>query len=143
MKEMSEDPKISINSLEENEDFLTTDKKGLSEDLINEPKRYSVNKKSSSFSKYCSKIFPCLKKVDTTSRRIVYFNDENLNITNWSNEEENNKYNIVTFLPVVLFNQFKQFGNFFYLIMSITRTKSRIFIYLYFSFSICCLCFYG
>ena len=123
MKELQTDDggKISINNTEESEDFLTTDPKGLNEDLIKEVPRYSVNKKSSSLTKYCSKIFPCLKKVDTTSSRIVYFCDETLNITNWSNEEENNKYNIVTFLPVVLFNQFKQFGNFFYLIMSITQ----------------------
>ena len=123
MKELQTDDggKISINNTDESEDFLTTDPKGLNEDLIKEAPRYSVNKKSSSLVKYCSKIFPCLKKVDTTSRRIVYFCDETLNITNWSNEEENNKYNLVTFLPVVLFNQFKQFGNFFYLIMSITQ----------------------
>jgi phospholipid-translocating ATPase len=44
-----------------------------------------------------------------------------LNITNWPNQEENNKYNLITFVPVVLFNQFKQFGNFFYLIMTISQ----------------------
>ena len=98
-----------------------SEKKGLNEDLLTEPKRYSINKKSSSCSNFCASIFPCFKKVDITSRRIVYFNNQALNITNWSNKEENNKYNLITFFPIVLFNQFKQFGNFFYLIMSITQ----------------------
>ena len=98
-----------------------SEKKGLNEDLLTEPKRYSINKKSSSCSNFCASIFPCFKKVDITSRRIVYFNNQALNITNWSNKEENNKYNLITFIPIVLFNQFKQFGNFFYLIMSITQ----------------------
>ena len=98
-----------------------SEKKGLNEDLLNVPKRYSVNKKNSSCSNFCASIFPCFKKVDITSRRIVYFNNPALNITNWSNKEENNKYNLITFVPIVLFNQFKQFGNFFYLIMSITQ----------------------
>ena len=97
------------------------EEKGLKEDLIIEPKCNTINKKASSFSNFCSIIFPCFKKVDITSQRIVYFNNPILNITNWSNKEENNKYNLITFLPIVLFNQFKQFGNFFYLIMSISQ----------------------
>ena len=63
-----------------------SEKKGLNEDLLNVPKRYSVNKKNSSCSNFWASIFPCFKKVDTTSRRIVYFNNPALNITNWSNK---------------------------------------------------------
>ena len=86
------------------------------------PKPQASAKKSGGLREFCASIFPCLKKVDTTSRRIVYLNDINAqNITNWSNKEENNKYNLVTFLPLTLFNQFRQFGNFFYLLMSITQ----------------------
>ena len=66
-------------------------------------------------------VFPYFKKVNTTSRKIVYIKDTFLNRTEWSNKIENHKYNLITFVPVVLFNQFKQFGNFFYLIMSITQ----------------------
>ena len=38
-----------------------------------------------------------------------------------SNPEENSKYNLITFIPVVLFNQFKQIGNCFYLIISASQ----------------------
>ena len=91
----------------------------LNEDLIH--KNVNYTKKTSFCTNFWSKIFPCLQKVDTTNRRIIYFSHPDMNITNWSNREENNKYNLITFLPVVLFNQFKQFGNMFYLIMSITQ----------------------
>ena len=94
---------------------------GLNEDLIQGPKPTTTNKKSSALADYCSMVFPCIKKVDTTSRRLVYFSDQALNITNWSNKEENNKYNVITFFPITLFNQFRQFGNFFYLLMSISQ----------------------
>ena len=59
--------------------------------------------------------------INTTSKRVVYFSDPSLNITNWSNKDENNKYNAITFIPITLFNQFRQFGNLFYLIMTITQ----------------------
>ena len=111
---------IDINTTNEKESGDSI-KKDLSEDLIQGPKPVTTNKKSSACANFWSIIFPCLKKVDTTSRRIVYFDDQSLNITNWSNKEENNKYNIVTFLPITLFNQFRQFGNFFYLLMSISQ----------------------
>ena len=65
--------------------------------------------------------FPCCSKVDTRSKRIVGFRDKSYNITYWSNKVENNKYNLILFLPTVLFNQFKQFGNFFYLVMAISQ----------------------
>ena len=121
----NEKEKYSINMIADINEIDTQDqpeKIGLKEDLIIEPKkRYSVNKKTSSCANFCSSIFPCFKRVDTTSSRIVYFNNQDLNITNWSNREENHKYNLITFIPIVLFNQFKQFGNFFYLIMSISQ----------------------
>ena len=66
-------------------------------------------------------IFPCLQKVDTTTRRKVYFRQTEQNITTWSNREENHKYSVLLFIPIVLFNQFKQFGNFFYLLLTISQ----------------------
>ena len=115
----------SINTIsEESDDELheSVDQKALKEDLIQvKTTNSSVNKKTNVFVDFCSSIFPCFKKVDTTSKRIIYFNNPELNITNWSNQEENSKYNLITFVPVVLFNQFKQFGNFFYLIMSASQ----------------------
>ena len=65
--------------------------------------------------------FPCCAKVDTKSKRIVGFRDKSYNITYWSNKVENNKYNMLLFLPTVIYNQFKQFGNFFYLVMAISQ----------------------
>ena len=103
----------------------TKEKKHLKDDLlevqIKTDQTKVLNKKVNPVTDCCSKIFPCFKKVDITSKRIVYFNNPELNITNWSNQEENHKYNLITFFPVVLFNQFKQFGNFFYLLMSISQ----------------------
>ena len=112
---------IIIDTSEVKESNNLSIKKDLSEELISEPRPVSTNKKSSGFVNCCSAIFPCIKKVDTTSRRMVYFSEQTLNITNWSNKEENNKYNIITFLPLTLFNQFRQFGNLFYLILTITQ----------------------
>ena len=66
-------------------------------------------------------IFPCFKKVDTHKRRVVLFRNSPKNVTFYSNKEENHKYRALFFIPVVLFNQFKQFGNFFYLLLSISQ----------------------
>ena len=61
------------------------------------------------------------QKIDTKTRREVYFRNFPRNVTFYSNEIKNNKYNIFTFFPLVLFNQFSQFGNAFYLVMTITQ----------------------
>ena len=111
---------IDINTTNEKESGDST-KKDLSEDLIQDPKPVTTNKKSGACVNFLSTVFPCLKKVDTTSKRVVYFSDPSLNITNWSNKDENNKYNVITFIPITLFNQFRQFGNLFYLILTITQ----------------------
>lgn len=66
-------------------------------------------------------IFPCMRHIDTETKRHVFFSDRKLNRTPYSNEVLNHKYNLITFIPVVLFNQFKLFGNLFYLIMTITQ----------------------
>ena len=118
---MLEDNSINEPDLSDEEFQESQGKKTLKEDLINVNTKFTVNKKTNCMTNFCSKIFPCFKRVDTTSKRIIYFNNPDLNITNWSNQEENNKYNLITFFPIVLFNQFKQFGNFFYLIMSVSQ----------------------
>ena len=81
----------------------------------------TLNKKPGCCTTFFYMIFPCLRKVNTTSRRLVVFRNPKENVTNWSNKEENHKYSILFFLPVVIFNQFRQFGNFFYLIMSVSQ----------------------
>ena len=93
----------------------------LEEDLIKGPRPVSTVNRTSLWRNCCSVIFPCLKKVDTTTLRKVYLDNQALNVTNWSNKEENNKFNVFTFFPITLFNQFRQFGNLFYLIMTITQ----------------------
>ena len=65
--------------------------------------------------------FPCFEKVDTVSKRVVGFRDQSYNKTLWSNKEENHKYNILSFFPTVIYNQFKQFGNFFYLSLTLSQ----------------------
>ena len=73
----------------------------------------------------CSKIFyyifPFCRRVDTKTRRLVLFRNSSKNVTFYSNKEENHKYSAIFFIPIVLFNQFKQFGNFFYLLLSISQ----------------------
>ena len=64
---------------------------------------------------------PCFHKVDTKTKRIVGFKDKSVNETFWSNKVENHKYNFLLFLPTVIYNQFKQFGNFFYLMLTISQ----------------------
>ena len=79
-------------------------------------------KKTSCLSSLFYFCFPCFKKIDLISQRTIYLPSYRYkNKTFWSNKEENNKYSILFFLPVVLINQFKQFGNFFYLIMTISQ----------------------
>ena len=38
-----------------------------------------------------------------------------------SNKLNNNKYNLITFLPVVLFNQFRFFYNLFFLLITLSQ----------------------
>ena len=93
----------------------------LKDDLICAPKPVETINKTGFWRNCCSVIFPCLKEVDTTTRRKLFLKDQTLNVTNWSNKEENNKYNIITFIPITLFNQFRQFGNLFYLLLTISQ----------------------
>ena len=93
----------------------------LKDDLICAPKPVETINKTGFWRNCCSVIFPCLKEVDTTTRRKLFLEGQTLNVTNWSNKEENNKYNIITFIPITLFNQFRQFGNLFYLLLTISQ----------------------
>ena len=71
-------------------------------------------------------IFPYFKKVNTQLRKTVYIKDNYLNYTEWNNKIENHKYNLITFIPVVMFNQFRQFGNFFYLLLSVSQFYDQL-----------------
>jgi phospholipid-translocating ATPase len=111
-----------IESDSENEEVFPSQKEGLKNNLLDlNAKQVATVKKPSLCLNIIYFIFPCLKKVDVTTRRKVYFRQNEQNITNWSNREENHKYSVLLFIPVVLFNQFKQFGNFFYLCLTISQ----------------------
>ena len=113
--------KESDNSTEQDK-MLGFSQDNLNDKLMDEIKPQPNQIKKAGFCTNCFyTVFPCLHRVDTTSRRIVHFHNSILNVTSWSNKEENHKYSILFFIPVVLFNQFKQFGNFFYLLMTITQ----------------------
>ena len=94
----------------------------LNDNLIEvvEPEKNQM-KKPTAFTNCFYTVFPCFRHVDTKTKRIVFFNNIDDNVTTWSNKEENHKYSILFFVPIVLFNQFRQFGNFFYLIMTISQ----------------------
>jgi len=110
------------NDLGESDKILGFSQDNLNVNLMEDIRPESNQRKKSNVCGNCFyTLFPCFRHVDTTTRRIVYFHDTERNITSWSNKEENHKYSIVFFIPVVLFNQFRQFGNFFYLIMTITQ----------------------
>ena len=79
------------------------------------------NQKTSCCESFFFCCFPCFKKIDTKTKRVVSFSDSSYNKTFWSNKVENHKYSVLLFLPTVIYNQFKQFGNFFYLIMTISQ----------------------
>ena len=111
---------LVINDQDDDSLSISSTKKS-NENIIIKPQNDPLDEEPSCCMNCLAVIFPCFKKVDIRSRRVVHFSNKSLNRTNWSNQEENNKYNVLTFLPLVLFNQFKQFGNFFYLIMSISQ----------------------
>ena len=93
----------------------------INENLILEKNDFIPSNNQSCIKNIIFTIFPFCKKVNTNQKKCVYIKEQNLNYTEWSNKIENHKYNLITFIPIVLFNQFKQFGNFFYLILSISQ----------------------
>jgi phospholipid-translocating ATPase len=105
-----------------NDEILTFSKGPANDKLLDNSHLDLIDIKKPSFCSNCfNAIFPCFKKVDTKTRRLVLFRNSENNVTYWSNKEENHKYNALLFFPIVLFNQFRQFGNFFYLILSISQ----------------------
>ena len=111
-----------VDTSNESDKILGFGQESLNDNLIevNQKEKNEI-KKPTALTNCFYTVFPCFRHVDTTTRRIVFFNDEEQNVTSWSNKEENHKYSILFFVPIVLFNQFRQFGNFFYLIMTISQ----------------------
>ena len=110
------------NNSNEKDDILSFHNDSIDDKLLDKPKYEATFMKKPGFCLNClNAIFPCFKKVDTKTIRLVHFRNSSLNVTYWSNKEENHKYNALFFFPVVLFNQFRQFSNFFYLLLSISQ----------------------
>ena len=109
--------------MKENSSSDNIPKDNLNEKLIhfNNQKHKTSNNRPTYFQELINKIFPCLNHVDQLSKKYVFLKESELNYTYFSNKVENNKYNLISFIPVVIFNQFKQFGNFFYLVMTLTQ----------------------
>jgi phospholipid-translocating ATPase len=61
-----------------------------------------------------------MKDVQNCKRRI-YFNSQVNPINYQNNLVKNTKYNIITFVPKVLYNQFKFFFNMFFLVTALTQ----------------------
>ena len=111
-----------IENDDENEEVFPFSKDNLNKNLIGANiNQGAAMKRPTLCLKIIHFIFPCCKKVDIRTRRRVFFINPEQNYTPWSNKEENHKYSILFFIPVVLFNQFKQFGNFFYLLLTISQ----------------------
>ena len=69
-------------------------------------------------------IFPCCKKVNMIHKRRIYINtvsSSSKNYTKFKNIIRNQKYSIITFIPLCLYNQFKFFNNQFYLLLAISQ----------------------
>ena len=74
-----------------------------------------------------------MKHVQTCGR-IISFGGE-VEPTNYqSNLVKNTKYNLFTFVPLVLFNQFKFFYNLFFLLTALTQLFEALRVALFFTF---------
>jgi phospholipid-translocating ATPase len=70
---------------------------------------------------FCSRLRACLSPASSAASRKITILSPSLGARYPSNLVVNTKYNLLTFLPLVLFNQFKYFQNFFFLMMALTQ----------------------
>jgi len=84
------------------------------------PKDEIKYKKPGLFGRFRNFFKKLLNKANMVSRT-VYLNGNTIPEVFPSNTLNNQKYNIITFIPVVLFNQFKQFYNLFFLMICISQ----------------------
>lgn len=67
------------------------------------------------------KITNCFKKKKLEENWLVYLNGKATAKKHSPNLVRNQKYNLLTFVPVVLYNQFKFFFNLFYLLIALSQ----------------------
>jgi len=63
----------------------------------------------------------CMGWIISRERRSIHLNGTRRPRRFPTNKQNNQKYNILTLIPVVLFNQFKFFYNFFFLLISLSQ----------------------
>ena len=66
-------------------------------------------------------LFPFLQKQPINQKHAIFLNSPKTNRLSFPNKDTNTKYNFLTFIPFVLLNQFRFFGNQFYLLMSLSQ----------------------
>ena len=66
-------------------------------------------------------LFPFLQKQPINQKHAIFLNSPKANRLSFPNKDTNTKYNFLTFIPFVLLNQFRFFGNQFYLLMSLSQ----------------------
>lgn len=71
--------------------------------------------------KKCKRFFQCFWKREAEKERTIYLNGTVVPENKCKNAIANTKYNILTLIPIVLYNQFKFFFNLFYLIISLSQ----------------------
>ena len=104
-------------------DEKNTNKKINTDEIMFKTKceKYINNQHVSSFTKCLYFIFPFLYLQDTMSKRAVLVHSPSSSFYGYSNRVVNTKYNFLSFIPVVILNQFRFFGNQFYLVMTLSQ----------------------
>jgi len=72
-------------------------------------------------SKTCCNCCFCMECYNPNKPRVIYFDYRGTPRKYPGNKINNKKYNFFTFIPVVLYNQFKQFYNLFFLLIMISQ----------------------
>ena len=83
--------------------------------------KYINNQHVSSFTKCLYFLFPFLYLQDKMSKRAVLIHSPSNSFYGYSNRVVNTKYNFLSFTPLVILNQFRFFGNQFYLVMTLSQ----------------------
>ena len=94
------------------------------QNIINYKRKYTQYK-TFQFASPCVKLiyfcFPFLQKQNFNLKRAIFLSQPHLNPLGFPNKVVNTRYNILTFIPFTILNQFRFFGNQFYLLMTLSQ----------------------
>ena len=96
---------------------MKTQKGSLDQPLINQSSELEIDEAPSRLRRFQERF---LKQVQITRRR-VYMDGRVEPVNYQDNLVKNTKYNVFTFVPLVLYNQFKFFFNMFFLVNAMTQ----------------------